>query len=87
MPAKEYSGFGGTDVTSADHAEVATPSDTVDLTYITRAVYVGGAGTMTVVMVSGAVVSHTVVAGAILPIGITRVNATGTTATLIVGWS
>jgi hypothetical protein len=70
----------------AADAFAITPSDAVDFTNDTRAIYVGGAGNLTVVMQSGAVVLFTAVpAGTVLPIRADRVNATGTTATAMVG--
>ncbi|WP_210316677.1 spike base protein, RCAP_Rcc01079 family [Agrobacterium tumefaciens] len=62
-----------------------TPSDSVDLTYLTRALYVGGDGTVVAVDANGTAVSFVgVVAGTILPIRVSRVNSTSTTATNIV---
>lgn len=62
-----------------------TPSDSVDLTYLTRALYVGGDGTVVAVDANGTAVSFVgVVAGTVLPIRVSRVNATSTTATNIV---
>ena len=69
----------------ADNAVVVTPSDTVFLDYYTRAVFVGGAGNLSVVLKSGATVVFTgVLAGSVLPLRVGRVNSTGTTATNIV---
>ena len=66
-------------------AVAVTPSDTVSLTpNPTRALYVGGAGNV-VVLIGGSAVTFTgVQAGSILPICVTRVNSTNTTATNIV---
>ena len=67
----------------AANAVAVTPSDSVDLAYVTRALYVGGAGDVSVQM--GATVSFIgVQAGSVLPIRVSRVNAAGTTATGIV---
>lgn len=50
-----------------------------------RALWVGGAGNVTILMPDGSVVTFSgVPAGSMLPVGGVRVNATGTTATLIV---
>ena len=68
----------------ASDAFVVTPSDTVDLPAVTRAIYVGGQGDVHVIMHSGADVTLVGVSG-MLPIRIKRVMATGTTATNIVG--
>lgn len=65
-----------------------TPSDTTDLTYITRAIYIGAAGNLVVTpLQGGSDVTYAVLAGQILPVRVTRVKATGTTATGIVAWS
>lgn len=70
---------------SFDYAEAITTSDTVSLTGITRAVYVGGTGNITAVMSNGDVVLFTAVpVGTVLPIRCTRINATATTATALV---
>jgi hypothetical protein len=65
-------------------AVALTPSDTVDLGRLTDAVYVGGAGVVTAVLQHNRTAAFTAVAGALLPIRVRRVNATGTTATLLV---
>lgn len=74
--------------TSYNDAYAVTPSDSVSFAQgSTRAIFVGGAGTLSVVLASGNTVSFTVGANAIgfvLPFRVARVNATGTTATLIV---
>ncbi len=66
----------------AENAEVVVPSDTVRLLKVSRALYVGGAGNISVQMSKNdkAVTFMNVPAGAILPIRITRVNSTSTTA-------
>lgn len=82
-----------TDLSSASNSITApagrfaavTPSDSVDLTYLTRALYVGGDGTVVAVDANGTAVSFVgVVAGTVLPIRVSRVNSTSTTATNIV---
>lgn len=62
-----------------------TPSDTVDQFF--AAIYVGGAGDVSVVMEAGgtAVTFKAPPVGTILPIRVKRVNATLTTATLLIG--
>lgn len=68
------------------HYTTVTPSDTVDIPgpEMCRSLYVGGAGDVAAVRQDGvAVVFSAVPAGSILPIRVRRVNATGTTATLI----
>lgn len=62
-----------------------TISDSVDLTYVTRAVYVGGAGNLVAVDEQNNPVTFTgVTAGTVLPIRVRRVNLTSTTATALV---
>lgn len=61
-----------------------TPSDTADQSY--RAIYVGGAGNVSVVTAGGNTVTFTAPpVGTIIPIDVTRVRSTGTTATLLLG--
>jgi hypothetical protein len=71
-------------------ARAITPHDSTNIVQPgahrhTDAVYVGGAGVVQAVFPDGTAVAFTAVAGQILPIGVIRVNATGTTATLLVG--
>jgi len=73
----------------ADDAEVATLSDTVNLAKISRALYIGATGDISVEMAKSgtAIVFVGVQAGSILPIRVSRVNLTGTTASSIVALS
>jgi hypothetical protein len=70
----------------ANSAEVVTPSDVTALTKPSRALYVGVTGNVSVEMhgTGTAIVFTAVPAGSILPIRVTRVNSTGTSATNIV---
>jgi hypothetical protein len=62
-----------------------TPSDGTDLTNVTRALFIGGAGNLVVIDQSGNTTTFTgVAAGTLLTLRVTRVKATGTTATNIV---
>lgn len=67
-------------------AAAVTPNDSADLARVaTRALYVGGAGNIAVVMSGGGTVTFSgIAAGSILPIRVDRVNSTSTTATNIV---
>lgn len=68
----------------ARNAAAVTPNDSTDLANTSRALSIGAAGTIAVDMVGiGDNVSLTVEAG-ILPLCVTRVRSTGTTATGIV---
>lgn len=63
-----------------------TPSDSVELAEITRALYVGNSGTLALKLASGAdIVLTGVGGGALLPLRVRQIKATGTTATAIVG--
>lgn len=62
-----------------DNAEVVTASDTTELSSVSRALYVGTGGTISVLMNDGTTaVFKNVPSGSILPIRIRRVNSTGT---------
>ena len=68
----------------AVHAEAVTPSDADELTTVSRALFVGGAGNVAVVMLAGDAVTFAgVTAGSFLPIRVKQVKSTDTTATLI----
>lgn len=70
---------------AASQAEVVTPHDTNNIEN-TRAVYVGGAGNLKILLVNDTdpVTLVGVVAGSVLPIRVKRVYSTDTTATNIV---
>lgn len=69
-----------------DNAFAITPSDSTNFSYVTRGIYVGGAGNIAAVMLDGSVVTFVgAAAGTILPIRVSRVNLTNTTATNLVG--
>ncbi len=63
-------------------AVAVTPADGSDLTDVTRALWIGGAGNVAVVTLDGSTVTiKGVQAGTLLPIRVSRVKSTGTTAT------
>jgi len=69
----------------AENAFSVTPNDSTDMANAARALFVGGAGDVKVDTTGGDTVTFTgVTAGMILPVRVTRVYATGTTATNIV---
>lgn len=73
------------DIASGYDARTVTPSDTVNMPDGTaRALYVGVTGNLTVVMANGTVQLFSNVPVGILPIQVSRVNSTATTATNIV---
>ncbi len=72
----------------ASRAEAVTPSDSVDLAHVSRAVYVGGTGNLTVAMKEGENVAFkNVIGGTVIAIRASRILSTGTTATDIVALS
>jgi hypothetical protein len=73
--------------TPAENAFTVSPSNSTDLAHVTRGLWVGGAGDVKVDMHGGdsAVVFPSVPAGTLLPLAVTRVYSSGTTATNIVG--
>jgi hypothetical protein len=84
MAAVDLSNKSNNVVDPGSNAAAVTPNDSTDLTYTTRALFVGGAGNIAVTMAGGQSVTFTgVTAGALLPIRVTRVLSTGTTATTI----
>jgi hypothetical protein len=87
MPTNNYAQNENATQAPATNAFAVTPHDSTELTFTTRALYVGGAGNV-VVRLSGDAANVTlvgVVAGTILPIRVILVPATGTTATNIIG--
>lgn len=73
-----------TDAESHRNAAAVTPADGADLPHPAQALWVGGAGNVKVTMdSSGTVTFNGVAAGTMLPAAVTRVHATGTTATNI----
>lgn len=74
------------DLSVGQSAFSITPSDTVNFASRARAIYVGTTGNVAAVFAGGTVALFTAVAaGSLLPIEVIRINATGTTASNIVG--
>lgn len=90
MPATNNFSNHRTGLTSpADGAELVTPSDSNELTYVSRGISFAGAGTLTVVMNDNTTItipSGALSAGVIHPIRVKQVKSTGTTATGIVSF-
>lgn len=63
-----------------------TPSDTVDLPEVCRRLNVAAAGTVRVTTLGGDTETVYIAAGVVFPLVVTRVHATGTTATGIIGF-
>ena len=69
----------------ATGAFTITPHDSNDFDVQCRGIFVGGAGTVTVVFPNDDAVQFTCTAGTVLPVRAKRVNSTGTAGTLLVG--
>lgn len=70
----------------ARNLAAVTPNDSTDLANVSKALWIGGAGNVSIIAAddSSAVLISGVAAGTILPIRAKRVLSTNTTATLIV---
>jgi len=81
-----FQSFADSPVGPARTATAVTPSDSVALQRLPKALYVGGGGDLTLRCVDSGtdVVMSAVPAGSILPVRAQFVRATGTTATAIV---
>jgi hypothetical protein len=70
----------------AAHGFAITPHDANELAEVTRALFVGTAGNLSLILASGAAVTLLNIAGgSILPLRVRQVKATSTTAGAIVG--
>jgi hypothetical protein len=82
MPAIDLHALLGEGLTSPyDNAAEVTPSDTVDLTYVTRALWCAVAGNLKVTLLGGDTVTIDHGVHTLLTIRATRVWSTGTVAT------
>ena len=70
--------------TPPSHLLAVTPNDATDLPFASRGLNVAQAGTVRVTTVGGSTATVSIAAGIVLPIRVTRVWATGTTAAGIV---
>lgn len=85
MPAIDTYSKDITQLGPARNAVAVTPSDSTDLTNVTRAIVVGGNGNVSVNMSgSGSAVVISMTAGTIYPLAVSRILSTGTAATGIV---
>ncbi|MCA3716897.1 MAG: hypothetical protein IM674_01455 [Brevundimonas sp.] len=86
MPINDpYSAHAASASAPARRAEAVTPSDTVDLSAVAKSLYVGGPGDVRVQPAGGgAAVTLSAHPIGYLPVQVSRVLATGTTATSIV---
>lgn len=72
--------------TPSTNGEAVTPNDSADLSYVSRGLWVGGAGNLAVILkgMQTPVTLVGVAAGSLLPLRVSRVMSTNTTATNIV---
>lgn len=84
--ANEFEGTIDSPIAPARNVTLITPDDSNDLANVAKALWVGGAGAISLIAVddSAAVLISGIAAGTVVPIRAKRVRATGTTATLIV---
>lgn len=69
-----------------EHAREIAPDDAASLPFVTRALYVGGAGDVALRLQGGAeVVFRGLQAGSLIPIRVDQIKSTGTTATGLIG--
>jgi hypothetical protein len=82
-----FANFQGGLQTPTRNSFVITPSDTNELPFVTRAIYVGGTGDITLRLAddTGSQIIKAVAVGSMLPLRVRQVFATGTGATLLVG--
>lgn len=69
------------------HSQTVVPSDTVDLNFVSRALWVGVAGNVQVTMLDGTVQVWPLLTQGWHPVRVSRVWATNTTASSIVAGS
>ena len=83
--ARPYENQRNTLLTGANCSRVIVPSDTVDLPFATKAIYVGGAGDVAMIMDGDtvAVTRKNMAAGVAHVMQVRRVLVTGTTATFM----
>ena len=82
MPAIDvFRSYGSDSQGPATHAADVAPSDGSDISHVTRAIYVGGAGDLRVTLKGGGDVTfRNLGSGVLLPVRATRVWQSGTTA-------
>lgn len=82
----EFEGYAPTLVAPALGAEAITPSDSTELTYLTRGIFVGQTGDLTVRMFKGETITlRNVQAGMVYALRASQVLASGTTASDLIG--
>lgn len=83
-----FAGYAGSLDDPASLCRPITPSDSLPLPEMSRAIYVGAAGAVRLVDATGNIVTFEgLVGGSILPVRASQVLSTGTTATALVAMS
>ncbi|MEP3347021.1 MAG: hypothetical protein ABJN34_05760 [Litoreibacter sp.] len=79
-----FSAFPTTPISPARSASTVVPSDTTELPHVSRALYVGQSGALSVEMADGGIATFEgVPAGSMLPIRASKVRSSDTTAASI----
>ena len=88
MPAiDKFSSYSTSLTGPLTHLSEVTPDDDTDLPYVTRTIYVGTSGDMEVTTAGGEDVTLANLPVGWHPIRVSRIHATGTTATdIVAGW-
>ena len=85
MPIDTYKTYQRGLTAPAADAFPINPVDDADLSKVARAIYVGGAGDVTLTTIEGSQVTFkALIAGTVLPVSAAQVHLTGTTATNLV---
>jgi hypothetical protein len=78
----DYRNYGSNPTSPAIGYESVVPSDSVNLAFPCRGVYIGGTGNLSLISPNGETVTLVgLIGGQIYPFAATRIRATGTTAT------
>ena len=87
MGMDRFSGYAASPDSPATEAFAVTPSDTVELPAVTKAIYVGSVGHVTLrpVHASADVIYRNVQTGSYLTVRASHIRATGTTAGDLIG--
>lgn len=87
MPANPFDNFADSPSSAAADGFAITPHASADLPAITKAIYVGGGGDLTVRLAGaiGDVTFRNVAAGTILDLRLSAVRSGGTTASFLIG--
>ncbi len=81
----DFAAASGGLLTPATHAAAVTKSDTVDLTHVSRGLYLGTSGDVAAITLSDETITFTgLAAGICHPLRLKRVLSTNTTATFMV---